>query len=118
MAIDVKNQVLFLFGGSGLTGSTTPVTFNSAVLNVLKCLCLGLFNDLWMFNLTNRWWMWVNGSNSVDQPGSYGTKGVASVTNMPNARYGHSMAIDIAGRFLYVLGGSKTSGWGRLSCPI
>lgn len=31
-------------------------------------------------------WTWVSGSNFVDQPGTYGAKGVASPTNIPGAR--------------------------------
>ena len=43
-------------------------------------------NDLWKFDGTN--WTWVSGSNTVDQTGNYGTKGVPAASNVPGARYG------------------------------
>jgi len=31
-------------------------------------------------------WTWVSGDSTVDQPGFYGTKGVAAATNTPGGR--------------------------------
>jgi len=31
-------------------------------------------------------WTWISGSNTRDQPGFYGEKGIASVNNFPGAR--------------------------------
>jgi hypothetical protein len=41
-------------------------------------------NDLWKFDGT--YWTWISGSNSIDQTGVYGTKGIASSNNVPGAR--------------------------------
>jgi N-acetylneuraminic acid mutarotase len=57
---------LWLFGGSGMTGN-------------------GL-NALWKFDTTSLQWTWISGSDFPDQMGSYGTKGVASASNVPGAR--------------------------------
>ena len=46
----------------------------------------GRLNDLWKFDISTQLWTWVVGSNTVDQPGVYGTKGVPSPTNVPGAR--------------------------------
>ena len=41
-------------------------------------------NDLWRWDGTN--WTWVSGSDGVDQLGTYGTRGVAELANVPGAR--------------------------------
>lgn len=41
-------------------------------------------NDLWKWN--GSMWTWVSGSNTVNQAGVYGTKGVAAASNIPGAR--------------------------------
>jgi N-acetylneuraminic acid mutarotase len=65
----------------------------------------GRFNDLWRFNPTVSQWTWLSGSNTINQPGVYGTKGVSSPTNIPGSReYGGEWA-DASGN-LYLWGGS------------
>lgn len=59
---------LWLFGG------TTAATAGSGTY----------FNDLWKFS--DGQWTWVGGSNTVNQPGVYGTLGVAAAGNIPGAR--------------------------------
>jgi uncharacterized repeat protein (TIGR03803 family) len=76
---------LWLFGGSGY--STGGV---------------GSLNDLWKW--TGTTWTWVNGSNGVNQVGSYGTLGVTSPTNVPGARYWAISLTDISGN-LWLFGG-------------
>ena len=49
-------------------------------------------------------WTWESGSNAVDQPGVYGTKGVASASNIPGARVGTASWTDSSGNF-WLLGG-------------
>ena len=61
------------------------------------------FNDLWKFDGTG--WTWVSGSNSTDQPGVYGTKGVAAASNVPGSRYGAVSWSDTAGT-MWLFGGS------------
>jgi N-acetylneuraminic acid mutarotase len=52
---------------------------------------------------------WMSGDNVINQPGVYGTKGVASVSNKPGARSGAATWTDAAGNF-WLLGGSGYSG--------
>ncbi len=66
-----SNGDLWLFGGYG---------YNSIAFS-------GRLNDLWKYEVSNNTWTWVSGSNSINQPGVYGTMGIASALNMPGARY-------------------------------
>jgi N-acetylneuraminic acid mutarotase len=84
--IDGSNN-LWLFGG---TGYDSAGTFNR-------------LNDLWMFDGTN--WTWVDGRNTVNQSGTYGTKDVASGGNVPGARQRGVSWIDTTGN-LWLFGGS------------
>lgn len=58
---------LWLFGGSGITPSGA-----------------GYLNDLWKWDGTN--WTWMGGSDTPEQPGVYGTQGVAAPDNVPGPR--------------------------------
>jgi N-acetylneuraminic acid mutarotase len=82
---------LWLFGGYGYAASGS----------------VGYLNDLWKFNGTN--WTWVSGSNTTNQPGVYGTKGVADQNNVPGARYVAVSWTDASGN-LWLFGGINDSG--------
>jgi hypothetical protein len=43
------------------------------------------FNDLWKFS--GGQWTWMSGANTVNQPASYGTQGIAASSNVPGARW-------------------------------
>jgi hypothetical protein len=62
----------------------------------------GYLNDLWKWDGTS--WTWVSGSDAVNQPGTYGTKGVAAPGNVPGARSGAASWTDAGGN-LWLLGG-------------
>jgi N-acetylneuraminic acid mutarotase len=86
---------VWLFGGNGLDSAGTR----------------GRLDDLWKFDGT--WWIWVAGSNLVDQPGSYGTLGTPSATNVPGARSDAAAWTDASGN-LWLLGGQgrdATGAW-------
>jgi hypothetical protein len=51
-----------------------------------------LINDLWRFD--GRYWTWVSGSNTTNQIGTYGTKGIANSSNVPGASSGAASWID------------------------
>jgi len=70
-----------------------------------------LLNDLWKYNGTN--WTWVSGSNTVDQAGSYGTKGVTAAGNVPGARDGSVSWTDSSGN-LWLFGGEGIDSAGNL----
>ncbi|MGB7580836.1 MAG: hypothetical protein WBL85_00110 [Sedimentisphaerales bacterium] len=81
-----SNGTLWLFGGYGY-GSSGSV---------------GALNDLWKYRGSK--WIWVNGSKSISHKGAYGTEGVADANNVPGARYGTVLWMDIKGN-LWVYGG-------------
>jgi hypothetical protein len=63
---------------------------------------VGYFNDLWEYTAGD--WTWMNGSNLLSQAGSYGTLGVASPSNVPQARGRSAHWTDAAGNF-WLFGG-------------
>jgi hypothetical protein len=63
-------------------------------------------NDLWKFDGTD--WTWISGSNTVNQPGVYGTQGVAASTNIPGARNSSVSWTDSKGN-LWLFGGNINS---------
>ncbi|MBN2534136.1 MAG: hypothetical protein JXB88_14700 [Spirochaetales bacterium] len=73
--IDTDNN-LWLFGGYGYDSTGTKANLN----------------DLWKFDGTD--WTWVSGSNTGDQTGTYGAKGVPALTNIPGARYSSIVWMD------------------------
>ena len=87
---------LWLFGGFGYdASSTTP----------------GLLNDLWEYT-TGQQWVWISGSNVINQDGVYGTQGTASPSNVPGGRQASASWIDSSGNF-YVFGGYNLSPSGQ-----
>ncbi|MFZ5722248.1 MAG: kelch repeat-containing protein [Pseudomonadota bacterium] len=80
--------VLWLFGGNGLDAADN----------------LGRLGDLWKFDPAAGQWTWVDGSDLVEQPGVYGTKGTADPANQPGARHAAAGWIDTAG-LLWLFGG-------------
>jgi hypothetical protein len=78
---------LWIFGGLGYD-------INGAWSNL---------NDLWKWDGTN--WTWVSGNNITSEHGRYGTKGVASPSNVPGSRQYAVSAVDRKGHFL-LFGGS------------
>lgn len=65
----------------------------------------GVFNDLWKFNPTTGEWAWMSGSQTMNQYGTYGTKGMAAPANTPGARFGAVGWKDLADN-LWLLGGA------------
>lgn len=78
----------WLFGGYGING------FNGEAD----------MNDLWMYDPGTQRWTWVNGSNSGNTIGIYGTINVAAPTNSPGGRILPSGWIDANDR-IWVFGG-------------
>ncbi|MGB8480158.1 MAG: kelch repeat-containing protein [Acidobacteriaceae bacterium] len=83
---------LWLLGGAGLD------TQGSA----------GSLNDLWRFS--GGRWTWMDGSDLVGSPGSYGALGVAAPSNEPPARYGASAWTRSDGS-LWLFGGGFNDLW-------
>lgn len=77
----------WLFGGDGFDSSGTYA---------------GL-NDLWKYS--NGRWTWESGSNLAAEPGVYGNRGTASISNVPGSRDGAVGWVDNSGH-LWLFGGS------------
>jgi N-acetylneuraminic acid mutarotase len=78
---------LWLFGGAGLDSSGTT----------------GFLDDLWKYN--GGQWTRVAGANIINQPGTYGTQGIAAAGNIPGARSNAASWTDASGN-LWLLGGN------------
>ena len=81
---------LWLFGGYGNATTTTA----------------GDLNDLWKFDIITNQWTWISGSNTVNPGAVYGTKGVATSSNVPSGRSGGATWVDNTGN-LWLFGGYK-----------
>lgn len=94
-----SNGRLWLFGGIGLYHQDAPFGLSSHSL---------WFNDLWSFDPKTDQWTWMGGNNTVPAnrvlPGTYGTLGVPSATNLPGARFDALTWVDNQGRF-WLFGG-------------
>lgn len=77
----------WLFGGYGTASNTGSE---------------GDHNDLWKFS--GGEWTWMNGSNQIEQSGTYGIKGAAATGNVPGARWQSASWTDAAGNF-WLFGG-------------
>jgi N-acetylneuraminic acid mutarotase len=80
---------LWVFGGYGFDGKDGQ----------------GPLNDLWRYNVSSKIWTWMGGSETENDPGSFGTLGVPDVNNAPGARWQASGGIDQAGN-VWLLGGA------------
>ncbi len=83
-----KSGDFWLFGGYGRSSAVADEE--------------GDLNDLW--NYSGGQWTWVGGSSQTEQPGIYGTKGVAASSNVPGGRYLAVSWTDAQGNF-WLFGG-------------
>ena len=90
---------LWLFGGSGV--------------GIVGDDCGGgmvcILNDLWKFNPSLNEWTWVAGPNISDQPGVYGTEGMAAPGNLPPPRENAVTLADSEGN-VWLFGGDVLAG--------
>uniref|UniRef100_A0A7S0ZJ28 Uncharacterized protein n=1 Tax=Timspurckia oligopyrenoides TaxID=708627 RepID=A0A7S0ZJ28_9RHOD len=116
MWADESRNLLFIFGGSGMSEFSLEEESSSR----------GLLNDVWVFrrqaifsdsdDAIEASWTWVSGSRTVNQRGAYGIKNDAQMTNHPGARVG-AFSWNIRGR-LFLFGGygyGSSTGPGYLS---
>jgi N-acetylneuraminic acid mutarotase len=94
--VDASGDI-WLFGGSGYDGSGNDNNLN----------------DVWEYNPNIGQWTWVDGSNTVNSAGSYGTKGTATTSNQPPARQLYASWVDSAGNF-WVMGGVNNAAGNNL----
>jgi hypothetical protein len=79
---------LWLFGGTGFDGGGT----------------LGALGDLWEYDIAAAKWIWMAGSQTRANVGSYGTQGMAAPGNAPGARAVAVAWMDGSGNF-WLFGG-------------
>jgi hypothetical protein len=78
----VDNEGSFwIFGGYGYTSNESN-TILSNCINIASSE--RYLNDVWRYDGN---WTWISGSNTGNQNGNYGTKGVSSSSNFPGSRY-------------------------------
>lgn len=101
LSIDGQGN-LWLFGGNGEDAQSH----------------YGFFNSLWEYTPSTATWTLKSGpgtavtlSDTTDAQGVYGTQGVASMTNVPPARYGAVSWIDASGNFWLYGGQGNYAGW-------
>jgi N-acetylneuraminic acid mutarotase len=69
---------------------------------------LGVFNDLWRYDLVSHEWTWVSGDTSGFNKGTYGVRGTSAASNLPGGRISAATWVDSNGD-LFLFGGN---GWG------
>jgi hypothetical protein len=74
------------------------------------CISAGRLNDLWEYTMAAKEWNWISGSNTANNAGNYGTKGIPGTSVVPPSRYGSSCAVDPVSGDLIVFGGLGSSG--------
>jgi len=62
-------------------------------------------NDLWKFRVNDSNWIWISGSNTTNQRGIYGEKGIPSADNRPGARSGAVAWFDSEKQQFWLFGG-------------
>jgi N-acetylneuraminic acid mutarotase len=92
-----KSRSIWVFGGIGYDESD-PVN--------------GELNDLWKYS--DGEWTWMGGPKMKQQPGVYGTQGMAAAGNIPGARLGAFGWADASGNF-WLFGGFGYDTNGTLS---
>ncbi len=74
------------------------------------------YSDVWNYNPVTNEWTWINGDNTANNPGIYGTMGIASPDNKPGGRWGAIGWLDNEGQFWLIGGqGYGATGFGYLN---
>lgn len=89
-----SNNEFYLIGGYGYDNSTYSA-----------------LNDFWKFDATTTEWIWLGGSNTGNQAGSFGTKTIFSYSNTPPSRYYSVNWKDKNGIF-WMFGGNSSFSYG------
>jgi N-acetylneuraminic acid mutarotase len=96
------NTVATLTPAASLTTNTYKVRVTTAAKSVNTIAMAGVYTSVTGASVSG--WAWMSGSSTVNAVGVYGTKGIASATNVPGARYGSISWSDASGN-LYLFGG-------------
>lgn len=78
-------------------------------IDAMNNIFMGFYNDLWKYNITTNQWTWMNGSNTPNASGVYGSQCVPAAANVPGGRgETRSCWSDSCGNF-WLLGGRDMS---------
>ncbi len=66
------------------------------------------YDDMWMYNPATNQWAWMSGSDTPNNPPSFGTQQVAASSNTPGARLVYGHWTDCYGNF-WIMGGTNTN---------
>jgi gliding motility-associated-like protein len=83
----------WMFGGSGFAANAE----------------IGFLNDLWKYSPTLNTWLWVSGSNRLNQEGKYGDRSKPADSNLPGGRFLSTGWVDNDGNF-WLFGGFGYAG--------
>ncbi len=64
----------------------------------------GCYNDMWRYNISTNQWTWMHGPNTYGGAGTWGTKGVPNINNIPSGRMVYARWKDHLGNF-WLFGG-------------
>jgi gliding motility-associated-like protein len=65
----------------------------------------GRMDDMWKYNIASNQWTWMNGPNTINNVGNYGTILVTAPTNVPKARNECNASWTDANNNLWLFGG-------------
>lgn len=68
----------------------------------------GMLNDLWKFNPTLNQWVWMQGTNVINDPGLYISRGISSPERRPKTRRTTTTWTDMSGN-LWLFGGTTSA---------
>jgi len=106
---DEDAQELWVFGGFGCDSNGTVGAWICCFGNMIMSInvLLGLLNDLWRYKMNEGLWTWISGSETVNQLGVYGEKGISKSDNIPGARGGSVgwLVINSENKEFWIFGG-------------
>lgn len=65
----------------------------------------GFLNDIWRYQIQDGTWTWMHGSKLINEPGSFGTKGVYSPLNSIPGLFRASSWYNSTNRHVWIFGG-------------
>jgi N-acetylneuraminic acid mutarotase len=76
-------------------------------------------SDLWKYDTSTGLWTWVNGPsvNRINAQGTYGTKGITDINNIPGARAWATASWDNTSSTLWLFGGDAADS-GGFAAPL
>ena len=70
---------------------------------------MGELNDLNMFNVSSRYWVWIGGASDFNSAGTYPGSKVPAVGGWPPGRHDYALWGDRTQNRFYIFGGAGSS---------